>query len=299
MSPFGRAFRSALLVLLLLPQQAGAEALRHGQGLLWQVERGGKPAGQIFGTIHLTDPDIVALPAPVARAFETAASVSVEVILDQAAMQSLGGAMVLPEGRQLQDVVPRDVFEKAAAAAAPLGLPAPVLSRLKPWAVAMLISSPPAELQNRQAGHLPLDVWLSEAARAVGKPVHALETLAEQVGIFDTMSAADQVAHLRAAAIAQDEKLRVLAAMKAAYLRRDVDAILRIARQDEKPEDRAARETVERRLLDDRNRRMVERMLPQLDAGGAFIAIGAAHLPGELGVLALLEQRGYAVTRVY
>jgi uncharacterized protein YbaP (TraB family) len=40
-------------------------------------------------------------------------------------------------------------------------------------------------------------------------------------------------------------------------------------------------------------------MLPRFDEGGAFIAIGAAHLPGENGVLALLERRGYSVARLY
>ena len=70
-------------------------------------------------------------------------------------------------------------------------------------------------------------------------------------------------------------------------------------REDGKPEERALRAKIDKRLLEDRNHRMVERMLPRFDEGGAFIAIGAAHLPGESGVLALLERRGYTVTRLY
>jgi uncharacterized protein YbaP (TraB family) len=91
----------------------------------------------------------------------------------------------------------------------------------------------------------------------------------------------------------------VLAAMKDAYLRRDIEHIFRMMRAAERPDVRALREKIDKRLLDDRNRRMVERMLPRFDDGGAFIAIGAAHLPGENGVLALLEGRGYGVTRIY
>jgi uncharacterized protein len=117
--------------------------------------------------------------------------------------------------------------------------------------------------------------------------------------VFDAMPTQDQVAHLRAVAMPAAEKRRVLTAMKDAYLRRDIEDIFRMMRQDEKPDSRAVREKVDKRLLDDRNRRMVERMLPRFDEGGAFIAVGAAHLPGANGVLALLEQRGYTVTRIY
>jgi uncharacterized protein YbaP (TraB family) len=44
---------------------------------------------------------------------------------------------------------------------------------------------------------------------------------------------------------------------------------------------------------------MVERMEARLTEGGAFIAMGALHLYGSRGVPALLEQKGYRVTRIY
>jgi len=40
---------------------------------------------------------------------------------------------------------------------------------------------------------------------------------------------------------------------------------------------------------------MAERMEPWLKQGGAFIAVGALHLPGEQGLIRLLRQRGYSV----
>jgi uncharacterized protein YbaP (TraB family) len=49
----------------------------------------------------------------------------------------------------------------------------------------------------------------------------------------------------------------------------------------------------------ERNRTMVQRMAPQLAQGGAFVAIGALHLPGETGLLSLLAAQGYGITRVY
>ena len=54
-----------------------------------------------------------------------------------------------------------------------------------------------------------------------------------------------------------------------------------------------------RRLNDERNVTMVNRMAVRLAEGGAFIAVGALHLPGERGLVSLLTQAGYTVTRVY
>lgn len=297
--PFARILRQlSIAVLLVLPHAAAAEGLRHGHGLLWQVVYEAKPVAHIFGTMHSADPEILALPPPVQQAFRAAPSLSVEVILDEGAMQRISAAMRLPKGQRLQDFVPPDVFSRAAAAAEPLGWQPIHLSRLKPWAVAMLISASPDE-RDRKDRRLPLDLWLMETARNRHKPVYALETLSEQVNVFDTMPTRDQVAHLRAVAIPAADKRRMLAALKDAYLRRDIEEIFRMVREDERADTRALRKKIDKRLLDDRNRRMVERMLPRFDEGGAFIAVGAAHLPGENGVLALLERRGYAVARIY
>jgi uncharacterized protein YbaP (TraB family) len=62
--------------------------------------------------------------------------------------------------------------------------------------------------------------------------------------------------------------------------------------------DAATQALVRERLINDRNRRMVERMLPWLREGSAFVAVGALHLAGPEGILRLLSDRGYRVTRV-
>jgi uncharacterized protein YbaP (TraB family) len=44
---------------------------------------------------------------------------------------------------------------------------------------------------------------------------------------------------------------------------------------------------------------MAERLTPHLDGGGVFVAVGALHLPGEQGLVRLMEESGYSVSRVY
>ncbi len=43
---------------------------------------------------------------------------------------------------------------------------------------------------------------------------------------------------------------------------------------------------------------MRDRALPLLGKGGAFIAVGALHLPGDKGLVALFREAGYTVTAV-
>ena len=57
--------------------------------------------------------------------------------------------------------------------------------------------------------------------------------------------------------------------------------------------------TVMERMLDNRNEVMVERMQELLETGNAFIAVGAAHLPGKSGILKLLTEQGYQVSRAH
>lgn len=64
-------------------------------------------------------------------------------------------------------------------------------------------------------------------------------------------------------------------------------------------DDQRLADEFQQRLVVDRNHRMAERMQPYLQQGKVFIAVGALHLPGEEGLLNLLEQQGYAVRRLY
>ena len=285
------------LCLLVLAGAAAPllAAERYEQGLLWRVEGKGAPASHVFGTIHLADPRVTALPPLVAREFERARSVVLEARMDGASFQLLAGRMLNTDGRDLASVAGEDLFRKAVTVAGGAGLPEPALRLLKPWAVAVLLSVPaqnPAEV---------LDFVLARLAMEQGKPLHELENLEEQVAVFEGMSEADQVLMLREAVDNYENMPRLMERVIVAYLARDLAGIWRI-REDSSGRSREGRrfnEAFMRRLLHDRNARMAERAEPLLREGGAFIAVGALHLYGSGGVPALLERRGYRVTRVY
>ena len=84
-----------------------------------------------------------------------------------------------------------------------------------------------------------------------------------------------------------------------AYKQRDLGAMLAINKQAMDAGDQRLARDFQRRLIIDRNRRMADRMQQYLKEGNAFVGVGALHLPGEQGLLELLEQRGYSVRAVY
>jgi uncharacterized protein len=292
-SGWGGIGRALLLAgLWLLAAQAAAQ--RYDQGLLWRVET---PAGasHVFGTIHVQDPRVIDLPPPVASAFDEARSVTVELSLDPGNVMALASRMLLQDGRDLAGIAGAELFGKVAAQTAKLGLPEPALLMFKPWAAALLLMVP------QQDPEKVLDVVLARRAAVQGKPVHELETVMEQADVFDGMAEADQVALLRYAVANQQQVARNTSELVKAWLARDLAAMWRISQEGvgASAETRRLNEVFLQRLLIARNGRMAERMDARLKEGGAFVAIGALHLYGNDGVLALLQRRGWRVTRVY
>jgi uncharacterized protein YbaP (TraB family) len=279
-----------LAALFALP----ATAQRYDQGLLWRVE---SPAGasHVFGTIHVQDPRVIDLPRPVARAFNESRSVTVEVTLEPGNVMALASRMVLQDGRDLAGIAGAELFGRAAAETAKLGLPQQALLLFKPWAAALLLMAP------QQDPEKVLDVLLARRAVAQGKPVHELETVMEQADVFDGMTEAEQVALLRYAVENREQVGRTTGELVKAWLARDLAAMWRISQEgvDASAEMRRLNEVFLQRVLVARNDRMAERMDARLKEGGAFVAIGALHLYGNDGVLALLARRGWRVTRVY
>jgi uncharacterized protein YbaP (TraB family) len=299
LSDVARSLRSACALTLLCVLAGGIApapaAERYERGLLWRIEGKSAPASHVFGTIHLADPRVTALPTAVANELNRARSLTIEVRLEPGTILVLAQRMIYDNGRDLHGVAGPELFAKAAAITAGLGLPDPLLRMFKPWAVALLLSAP----QQDPSG--VLDIVLARAAAEQGKPVHQLESLEEQIAVFEGMSEADQLALLGHAVANYERMPALIGRLVEAYLARDLAGMWRISEESggEGAEAKRLRAVFAHRLLDERNARMAERSEARLREGGAFIAVGALHLYGDAGMLSLLEKRGYRVSRVY
>ena len=281
------------LALLLLAAASPAQADSFGHGLLWKIEGAGTPPSYLFGTIHAEDARVLALPRQVESAFAGARSFTMEVVLDPMAIVELTTAMMLEEGKTLRGLIGESRFREVEQAMSARGMPGAVVDTLKPWAVFATLSTP------KPATGLFLDRVLYLEAVSGGKPVHGLETAAEQMGVFDGLSLRDQIALL-------DDTLDNLHRIDDlnrqlidTYLQRDLAGLMALNERHAREGDPRLAALLTERLIVARNHRMAERMIPQLKEGGAFVAVGALHLPGEEGILRLLSRRGYRLTAVY
>ena len=262
-------------------------------GLLWQVTGADGQVSHVFGTMHSADPAVTTLAAPVEGAFDAAERVILELDMSPATLLESARLMMYQDGGGLSKDIPVDLLREVNALAVDKGWPPRVLEQLRPWAVAVSLGAPP------HAEGLTLDAKLAAEARARHKSVFGLETVAEQMRTFTSLSVDEQITLLRDVVDESAKLPAFFAELKQAYLAGDLDQILELGRQDlDKPDAELARRLLQG-LLVDRNRLMVERMQGYLQQGHSFIAVGALHLPGGDGILQGLRARGYRVEAVH
>jgi len=266
---------------------------RFDKGLLWKIEPDGGTPSYLFGTMHSDDPRVVQLPAPVQKAFEQAGSVTLEVELDPQSLTSLTAALLLADGSKLESLIGRDLYTRTVQAMNELGMPDAVVANMKPWAAAVTLMTPP------NAGGAVLDQVLYEQALLAGKKVSGLETVAEQMALFDELSLKDQIDLLRETLDMLPDLAQMLQDVQAAYLDRNLKRLMEINEASMQGSKTQLAESFNQKVIIDRNYRMVARMKSRLQEGDHFIAVGALHLPGKEGLLTLLSGQGYRVSRIY
>ncbi|HSA91127.1 MAG TPA: TraB/GumN family protein [Burkholderiales bacterium] len=288
-----RVFLAGMLAATL-PLHARTE--RFARGLLWRVEKAGIAASHVYGTIHVPDPRLAELPAVVRGRFDAARSLMLEFVPDPYSRSRFLEAAMFLDRQTLAEKIGAEDFERAVEHLAPIGLSREVVNKLKPWGVLLNLRNP-----KRVESGAPLDGQLLELARARRLPLHQIEGVEEQIFTFDEFPMESQVALLKHSLAHRDELLELAERTLDAYLERDLAAIWRLREQfiARHPEIAAHQAVMTQRVVHDRSVVMAFRMQRELRRGDAFVALGALHLYGERGVLALLEADGYRAEVVF
>jgi uncharacterized protein YbaP (TraB family) len=282
---------------------AAASRIANGNAVLWRVSRDGVKPSYLFGTIHLSDERVTNLPPMVVAKLEAANRVALEVadVSPQAFMSALGqiqDRLVFKDGRNLTTLLDPADLATAQSALATVGFPATVRPQLRPWFVTMMLAVTSCERTRLQAGRQPLDLKIGEMARRRGVPVLGLETIRDQLLVMAGVPEADQIKVLQATLKSYARMGDALEAMLQRYLAREMHKVLPMQAEMLRAQgfDPAIMNSFQHALLTVRNPRMRDAALPILAEGEAFIAVGALHLIGETGLVALLRQSGYELT---
>lgn len=293
------SLRTGLLLLLVLVSSRAALAdAPYSDARFWRVERAGTAPSYIFGTMHVTDPDVTVLPPEVSRAFDGSQALAVELTMDPATQVVLQGAALTTDVNWIDRRLDDRQRRLLADAAGQYQIPVANLRALEPWAVTAMFSFPREELLRQMNGLQPLDMQLMDKAEASGKRLIALERVEEQIEAFTGYSDKEQIDMLTATLESVGRIDGDFARMKGAYLAGNLADLSALADEGFAELDPGLSGRIQQRLIADRNRHMAERLEPLLNQGRLFVAVGALHLPGEGGVLNLLAQRGYRITAV-
>jgi len=288
-----RRFGFLLLATVLVAAAGKVRADSFEQGVFWEVVAPDGRVGHLLGTFHASDPRILQLPLPVARAIEESDQVATELVGDDVSARRFRRAMMMREPR-LPELLGEADFARVEPLLARSGVRLSARPRLKPWA-ALLVLGQPAGPQGPS-----MDEALLAHVREVGKPVVSLESIEEQIDTFEGVPEEAQVQLLRHAGQNPEANQALVEPLIRAYLARNLAEMFRINESvlDGAPELRRQNQFFLERVLYQRNRRFVERLEPLLKQGKVFAAFGALHLFGEQGVLSLLERRGFRLRRL-
>ncbi len=272
------------------------------RGRLFEVTRDGATS-TVFGTMHLSDTEIAPIPDAVRARIAAAKTLLVEMTRDEQSAMMMGfvanpGLMIEPSGRRVSDMATEAQMAELDAIMVSYQFPRVVYDRMQPWLLGLTLSLPACLI-----GEDPdaiLDARLEALAHAKSVPVTALDRAEEFVDLLTAPTYDEQLtavlASLPMAAHAEDH----LATAAALYRAGEIWKIWAFAELEaETLTDPGTIDPYlsffEDILLTDRNRRWIDRMLPALAEGGAVVAVGALHLPGENGLLALLQAEGFEV----
>jgi uncharacterized protein YbaP (TraB family) len=252
----------------------------------------------LYGTIHLRragDPwGSPAVEAALAQADEIWTELEISPRADartQALATQLGMA---PAERPLSSWLTEAERARLNATAQRLGIDPRALEPMRPWLAALALTIAPM----LRAGYDP-EAGVDRAIDAYGdshnKNMRAFETPDQQLGFFANLPDEVQRQVLLEAIDEAEKGVGELDAMGAAWSRGDTEALERDLNQEMRhdyPEVYAA-------LIAERNDAWVAVLMRELQGSGVdFVAVGAAHIVGEDGLVAQLRARGVQVERV-
>lgn len=289
-------------VLTFVMAAVASLAVAGDNPFLWRID--GEQPSYLFGTIHVNDPQITNLPQVVEQAFQQSDAVYTEIPMDMQTQFAAAQSMILADGKTLNNILPADVITRTNRYLGSImpGISLDVLGQLKVWAIALTL--PLIESQLKNIGAEPLDMALYNRAVAAGKEAGGLETIHEQIGIMDRMSAAEQERLLTDTLdYLDDAKQRgvdIMDEMAAEYLKGDLESLGKLMTKYLDITDPFYDKLMDS-LLVARNQLMAERVDAMLSANPTkshFVAVGAGHFWGDQGVQKLLQEKGYSVTRI-
>ena len=292
-------------LLLLLSTIVGVNAQ-----LLYKITGNGleKPS-YIIGTYHLAPATFVDSIPGANEALAAVEQVCGELDMRDAESpdnkRKLQAAMFLPSGQKLKDVLTADEWDKLNTymqGVIGTDLNNPLLSmqmgKMNPFAIMTQLQL--VQYMKLTPGFNPLELidnYFQTKATRAGKSVIGFETVDFQIEVLYGMDLERQKKQLFCMIDNSEYSLEMMKSLTDAYFSQDMAAVLAVSEEkegndcDSTPEEDDA-------LIYNRNSDWAEKIPAIVACKSTLFVVGAAHLPGERGVLELLRVKGYTIEGV-
>ncbi|MEO6388949.1 MAG: TraB/GumN family protein [Croceibacterium sp.] len=260
---------------------------------LWQVSDADTTI-YLFGTVHALPKDKEWFDGRIERAFNASNELVTEVDISDVTGSGteLQAAGMLPDGQSLRAMMTSANREEYEAALVSLGVPVETLDKMEPWLAAMTLSLLPL-LRSGYDTQSGVEISLGGKAGDT-KQRAALETIDQQIALFDTMPTDAQLSFLDQTVDQVTHATNDLDAMVAEWIKGDAAGLARLMNAE------LTDPVLKDRLLLQRNANWagwIQNRLAQ--PGTVFIAVGAGHLAGDGSVQDQLRKRHLKVRRIW
>lgn len=259
-----------------------------GNSLLWEISGNGlKEPSYLYGTIHLQEKKVFQYDDKVKEIFMSTEAYAMELNMDEMNLMEVANMMKMD--KPLDEVIGEKRYRAIdSMLVMRTGEGVGIMKMMKPFFIyAKLI-----EGVSKKEMPLALDLDFASMAKKNKKKVIGIEKIEEQLGAIDKMTIEEQVHFLEEGLKEWEKSEALFANMMRLYLTQNIDSLVILTKDTTMPA------SFDKALLVDRNKVMADRIEKIIKEQPTFNAVGAAHLGGKDGVIALLRKKGYTVKPV-
>ena len=275
------------------------------KALLWEISGNDLVApSYLFGTIHIINKEDFFWPKGTQEALKTADRITFEIDMavmnDPSMMFSMMNSVMMKGGQTLKSLLSEEDYATVSKAFESKGLPMFLLEKVKPMFLTIMVGEEFSmdALQDGFGGGdiMSYEMEFMKLAQDQEKETGGLETVEFQMGLFDSIPYEAQ-AQMLVETIKEggnEEEEDMLSKMVELYKQQDIHGLDKMMHED--GGEAMGMDEYGDLLLGGRNRAWIPIMEKMMREKPTFFAVGAGHLPGEMGVIQLLRSAGYTVT---
>lgn len=291
-SPAGR-YSLWLALCLFLGNSLAAFSQTAENSLLWQVSKGKKKqVSYLYGTIHLIPKDSFFVSPELNRIIQQTDELVMELDMSGGALaQAMAifknpALFTIPGDSSLEDFFSGEEISLILQKTGMTAMPDQTGRKIYPMVLVMIAGNQGCDMSVMTS----YELYLQQRFEKTRRPVTGLETVEDQLRAATSAPLAEQAAYLKSQLTQEGDSCAELYYLAGLYRQQKIDQLMQSVTQEQMGA------SMQKYMLDDRNARWIPVLKEKMKKSSVLIAVGAGHLHGPAGLIALLRKNGYKVS---